>query len=133
MIVRADSVIVPAHLAGALLELTSRATSERLTRGQPIPDDVRRLLAELATLATAAGSARSDSIVGSGQVSGFRSSDAGVSSFRSRTLNTMTPSQYAERHGIGVRAVTKRLNKGKLRGELQANGRWLVQLDEEAS
>jgi hypothetical protein len=116
VLIERSSVLVPAALAGPLLELAAAEMGRRRERGLVIAEPVRRVLHELATVA-------SEHARGSDQ-----GSDQGSDRFRAPIVGGMTTAAVAMRLGISQRAVIKRLHAGKLHGEQQPDGTWLVQL-----
>jgi hypothetical protein len=115
------SVVVPAALAGPLLELAAAEMGRRRERGQAISEPVRQVLHELATVAQ--DHARGSDV----------RSDPRTDHFRAPMVGGVSTAIAAERLGISQRAVVARLHRETLPGERQPDGTWLVALPEDVA
>lgn len=113
-------VLVPRATAPALVQLLQAGVHEANVAGRQIGHDLRATIDDLVAEAHAA---RDDAVpIGT---------DRRTAAYPAPIVDGVSTAVAADRLGISPRGVRKRLERGSLRGEQQADGTWIVELPEE--
>lgn len=118
MLIDVPSVVVSPTEAVLLLRLCAPEITTRQVKGRPIPDELKRVLGDLARAAKSVSeSGRSEDIP-----------SPHTDPFRAAIVDGMTTRQAAELFGCTQRAVIARLHRHTLPGVQLPDGSWLVDI-----